>query len=209
MTTSSKHILSVYKSRKNIVEILEQQKYDISEYNSFSINEVDSMHSNSQLDMLLHNHADNTKVYIKYHLASKQIKKQNLDDVIEDLYTIDNVLEKKDTLIIITEDEPNDTIVSYVKFLYDSIGIFVVIHNIKRLQFNILNHKLVPPTVILTPSEVDEFKLKYNINSLSQLPEISRFDPLALALCLRPGQVCLHKRDSMTALTTNYYRACV
>jgi DNA-directed RNA polymerase subunit H (RpoH/RPB5) len=209
MTTSSKHILSIYKSRKNIVDILETKRYDVSEYSNFSINEVDAMSSNKQLDMLVTHNTDGTKVYLKYHLTTKQIKKQVLDEIIEDLFTIDDILEKRDTLIVITEDEPNDTIINYVKYLYDASGIFVVIHNIKRLQFNILNHKFVPITTILTPPELDEFKVKYNIKTLSQIPEISRFDPLALALCLRPGQVCIHHRTSITAMNSVYYRVCV
>lgn len=207
--TTSKHILSIFKSRKNIIEILELQKFNIADYSSFSINEVDAMFSNSQLDMLMTNDADNTKVYIKYYLNSKQIKKQNLDEIIEDLFTIDNILDKKDTLIVITEDEPNDTIITHIKYLFNATGIFVVIHSLKRLQFNILNHKLVPQTTILKPSEADELKIKYNIKTLSQLPEISRFDPHALALCLRPGQVCMHTRNSITAINSNYYRVCV
>ena len=42
-----------------------------------------------------------------------------------------------------------------------------------------------------------------------QLPEISRFDPQALALCIRPGDVCKFIRNSSTALEYNYYRICV
>ena len=42
-----------------------------------------------------------------------------------------------------------------------------------------------------------------------QLPEISRFDPQALAMCLRPGQICKFERDSATALKYEYYRICV
>ena len=95
-------------------------------------------------------------------------------------------MQKDDTLVIIIDDEPNDTIINKIKFLYDKDGIFVVIHNIQRLQFNILNHYLVPSMKILNDDEVDSLKKKYNIQTLSQLPEISRFDPQALAMCLRP-----------------------
>ncbi len=209
MTSTSKNTLSIFKSRKNIVDILEMQKYNVNDYNTFSINEVDAMFSNSQLDMLINRDTDNANIYIKYYLNAKQIKKQILDEIIEDLFVIDEVLEKKDTLIVITEDEPNDTIISHIKYLFDNTGIFVVIHNLKRLQFNILNHDFVPPTTILTNVEVDEFKIKYNIKLLSQIPEISRFDPHALALCLRPGQICKHDRKSITAINSVYYRVCV
>jgi DNA-directed RNA polymerase subunit H (RpoH/RPB5) len=119
------------------------------------------------------------------------------------------VLTNADTLIIITEDEPNDTIVNRLKYLYDHDGKFVVIHSIKRLQFNILNHKLVPPTEIIDAKEIDAMKTKYNIKNVQQLPEISRFDPLALAMCMRPGEICKIHRNSATALSYDYYRICI
>ena len=132
-----------------------------------------------------------------------------LDEIIEDLYYIENVLEKKDNLIIITEDEPNDSIIARMRYLFDHDGIFVVIHNIRRLQYNILNHNLVPSCVVLNENEVDEFKKNYNVKNSSQLPEISRFDPQALALCIRPGEIAKFTRKSITAMETNYYRVCV
>jgi hypothetical protein len=167
------------------------------------------MLTNEQLDMLITQNTNNKKVYIKYYFTSKQIKPQNLDDIIEDLFTIENVLTKDDTLIVIIEDEPNDTIISKLKYLYDHDGIFVVIHNIKRLQFNILEHALVPNCIILEETQIKELKENFNINNLKQLPEISRFDPQALAICLRPGQICKFERNSATALKYNYYRICI
>jgi DNA-directed RNA polymerase subunit H (RpoH/RPB5) len=209
MSTTSNRILTIYKSRKTILELLSYQDFNVNEYNEFSINEIDAMYNNEQLDMLINHNNNVKKVYIKYYLTSKQIKPQNLDDIIEDLFTIENVLTKDDTLIVIIEDEPNDTIISKLKYLYDHDGIFVVIHNIKRLQFNILEHALVPNCVILEDSEIKDLKEKFNINNLKQLPEISRFDPQALAICLRPGQICKFERDSATALKYNYYRICI
>jgi DNA-directed RNA polymerase subunit H (RpoH/RPB5) len=209
MSTTSNRILSIYKSRNTLLEQLNYQDYNVYEYNEFSINEIDAMHNNEQLDMLINHDTNNKKVYIKYYFTSKQIKPQNLDDIIEDLFTIENVLTKDDTLIVVIEDEPNDTIIAKLKYLYDHDGIFVVIHNIKRLQFNILEHALVPNCVILENDEIKELQQKFNINNLKQLPEISRFDPQALAICLRPGQVCKFERNSATALTYNYYRICI
>jgi len=209
MSTTNNRVLSIYKSRKTILELLETRDYNVSDYIAFSINEIDAMFTNEQLDMLITHNETEQKVYIKYYLSAKQIRPANLDDIIEDLYVIDSVLTKNDTLIIITEDEPNDTIIAKVKYLYDHDGIFVVIHNIRRLQFNILQHKLVPPCRILDAKETEEMKQKYNVKELMQLPEISRFDPQALAICLRPGQVCRFERDSITALKTEHYRICI
>jgi len=208
MSLSSNRILSIYKSRNTIIEQLKNIKYDVSDYEEFSINEIDAMNSNDQLDMLV-SRDDGRKVYIKYWLNIKQIRKDNLDQLIEDLYEIETMLEKKDTLVIITNEEPNDTIMQKVKYVYDHSGIFIVLHYMKRLQFNILNHTLVPPAVIMSEQDVADLKIRYNMKSLNDLPEISRFDPQALAMCLRPGEVIKIDRKSDTALEYNYYRMCI
>ena len=208
--SSSNKILQIYKSRKNILDILETyQDFAVSDYTEFSINEIDAMFTNNQLDMLLTHKTDKKKTYIKYYLTAKQIRPQNLDNIIEDLFYVENVLTKDDTLIIIIEDEPNDTIVAKMEYLYNHDGIFVVIHNIQRLQFNILEHELVPEMTILSDEETTEVVKKYNLTSVKQLPEIDRFDPVALALSMRPGQVGRIVRPSITALTTVVYRVCI
>jgi len=208
MSTSSNRILTIYKSRKTILEILDYQDYNISDYDKFTINEIDAMNTNNQLDMLV-SREDGQKIYVKYLLNIKQLRKDNLDQLIEDLYDIETVLEKKDTLIIITNEEPNDTITQRIKYVYDHSGIFIVLHYIKRLQFNILKHTLVPNAQILKEDELESLKAQYNLKTLMDLPEISRFDPQALALCLRPKQVIKIDRKSDTALEYNYYRVCV
>jgi len=209
MSTSSNKIVSIYNSRVNLIDILEGNGYNVNDNNIFSINEVDAMYKNNQLDMLLTNPTNKRKVYIKYYLKAKQIKKQDLDEIIEDLYLIEDILSKDDTLMIITEDEPNDTIVSKIKYLYEHDDIFIVVHNIKRLQFNILKHNLVPSCQVLLSEEVIALKQKYNLISVNQLPEVSRFDPQSLAMCLRPGEVCKYDRKSVTAMNAEYYRVCI
>ena len=209
MSTSSNKILSIYNSRNTLVNIASDKGYNTDDYNTFSINEIDAMYKNSQLDLLLTHKKTDRNMYIKYYLKAKQIKKQDLDDVIEDLYFIEKVLKKEDVLVIVTEFEPNDTIITKIKYLYEHDDIFIVIHNIKRLQYNILEHSLVPKSFILTTEEVEKLKQKYNLQSVKQLPEVSRFDPQSLAMCLRPGEVCMYERKSPTAMNTDYYRVCV
>ena len=111
--------------------------------------------------------------------------------------------------IVVTNEEPNDTIINKLKYLFDHSGIFIVIHYIKRLQFNVLKHELVPKATILSEEEAEGLKTKFHIKTLHQLPEISRFDPQALSLCLRPGQVIMLERKSNTAMTYEYYRICI
>lgn len=208
MSSSNNRILSLYKSRITILDYMKTLHYDVDEYDDFSINEIDAMFSNNQLDMILKNTATNCKMYIMYYIA-KTLRSQSLDEIIEELYDIENVLTKKDTLIIIIDDEPNDTLRNKTKYLFEKYGVFVVIHNIKRLQFNILNHMWQPKVQLLTPEETDALKITYNLKNLQQLPEISRYDPLAMAIALRPNEVVKLTRNSQTAMESVYYRVCV
>ena len=75
-------------------------------------------------------------------------------------------------------------------------------------MFNILEHSLVPKHRILSNEEKDSIKKKYYIVNESEFPEISRFDPVAIAIGLRPNQLCEILRSSKTSITTFYYRLC-
>ena len=205
----------IFTSRKTILELMEKQGYNINEYANFSINEVNSMKQNNQLDMLLETsdelvNAENPKkkIYIKYYLTGRPAAK-NIQDIIDDLYVLTETLKKEDTLYIIIKDEANETLINEIKHIWESEEIFIVIENIKRLQYNILNHVLVPPHRIMGNTEINEIMNKYNITNKVQFPDISRFDPVARAICMRPGQVCHIIRPSKTAIESNYYRICI
>ena len=209
MSLSSNRVLSIYKSRNTLIKQLDKLGYNVEHYSQFSINEIDAMYANDQLDMLVSREKDGSKVYIKYAIQLKQLRKENIDQFVEDLFDIEQVLEKKDVLVLVTNDDPNDTILQKLRYLYDHSGVLVVVRSLQRLQFNILEHDLVPPATILNKEEVEVLKKKYHVEDVAKFPEISRFDPQALALCLRPGDVIELQRKSNTALYYKYYRACV
>ena len=66
--SSSNKILSVYNSRNTLVSIAMTKGYNTDDYESFSINEIDAMYKNNQLDMLLSHNKTERKIYIKYYL---------------------------------------------------------------------------------------------------------------------------------------------
>ena len=205
MTHQSSEIQQIFKSRNILLDLLSEQGYDVNKYSGSSINEVNSMYQNKQMDMLLEK--KDKKVYVKYHL-NKTLKLGNINDYIEDLIHLDNVLEKKDDIIIIIKDEPNDSLLSVLSNLWLQDQIYVNVINIKRLQFNILNHVLVPKHRVLNDEETNTFKQKYNISDNSQIPDISRFSPVAQVIGIRPGQICEITRNSKTAIDTLFYRVC-
>jgi len=216
MTTqnSSSLISSVYKSRKIVLNLMNRQGYNVDDYDNFSINEVNSMKINNQLDMLLEKRNEDPltkkkdKIYIRYYLG-KTIRPNNIHEMIDDLFNIEEVLKKNDTLFIIVKDDINETLLNELKHIWETDGIFIVMQNIKRLQFNILEHALVPPHRVMNEDEVKVIMQKYNITDKSQFPEISRFDPVSQVIGLRPGNVCEILRPSKTAIVANYYRVCV
>jgi DNA-directed RNA polymerase subunit H (RpoH/RPB5) len=206
---SSVLISHIYNSRKIVLELMAKQGYNINDYANFSVSEVNSMKQNNQLDMLLETTDDiKKKIYIRYYLAARPAPK-NIQEMIDDLYVLSETLQKSDTLFIIIKDEPNETLINELKHIWESDGIFIVIESIKRLQFNILEHILVPPHRVMSDTEVEDIMKKYNITDKVQFPDISRFDPVARVIGLRPGQVCHIIRPSKTAIEANYYRICV
>ena len=208
---SDNRIMSVYKSRMNLLDMLEQYGYNVADYVNFSTNEIDAMFSQQQLDMLMTNE-NGTKCYVKYFVSNqtqtKTMRVQTLDEIIEDLYFTEGVLKKQDTLIVVIDNDPNDTMKERIQYLFDHDEIYVNMFNIKRLQFNVLKHEKQPKAFILTEEETKQFMKEHNVKKLSELPEISRFDPLAMAICLRPKQIVKLYRKSPTALVSVYYRVC-
>jgi DNA-directed RNA polymerase subunit H (RpoH/RPB5) len=211
---TSSLISAIYKSRNILLELMESQGYNISDNFEFSINEINAMFTNKQLDMILEKNTENektkkkNKIYIRYYLV-KTLRPQNIQEMIDDLFNVEEILTKEDTLYIIVKDEPNDTMIQLLKQVWEQDGIFIIIESLKRLQFNILQHILVPPHKIMTTAEVNIIKQRYNIMNDSQFPELSRFDPVAKAIGIRPGEVCEILRPSKTSIVSNYYRICV
>lgn len=211
---TSSLISSVYKSRSNLLELMKIQGYNIDEYEGFSVNEVNTMKLNNQLDMILEKNTEDVdikrkpKIYIRYYLA-KSLRPQNLQEMIDDLFNIEEVLTKSDTLFIVVKDEVNETLLNALKHIWEQDKIFIVIQNLKRLQFNILKHELVPPHRVLSNAEMNQIKIRYNVMNDGQFPDISRFDPVAQAIGIRPGQLCEIIRRSKTAISAPYYRICL
>lgn len=206
---TSSLISAVYQSRTVLLEQFGAQGYEVADYSGFSVNEVNTMKTNNQLDMILEiKNEPKRKTYIRFYLT-KALRPANLQEMIDDLFNVEEILTKNDTLFIVVKDDVNETLLNTIKHIWESDKIFIIIQPLKRLQYNILNHVLVPPHRILVDQEVLKIKERYNIMSDAQFPDISRFDPVAQAIGIRPGQVCEIIRPSKTAIKAPYYRICV
>ena len=217
---TSSLISQIYKSRGVLLELMKAQNYNITEYDGFSVNEINTMKTNNQLDLILSKNPyeeeeDNVikkedyekTIYIKYYLG-KSLRPNNLQEMIDDLFYIEEILTKNDTLLVVVKDEVNETLLNTLKHIWESDKIFIILIPLQRLQFNILEHILVPPHRILNEAEKIKIKNRYNIINDELFPELSRFDPVAKAIGIRPGEVCEITRPSKTAISSFYYRIC-
>tara|TARA_A100001011_G_C14310263_1_gene845217 strand:- start:3408 stop:4031 length:624 start_codon:yes stop_codon:yes gene_type:complete len=204
--TENNNILMVFKSRNIILDILEKRGYNTENYKGFSLNEITELVKNNILDMLVEN--GEKKVYIKYFNLDKSIRSNNIYEIIESLFNVEQVLSPSDELIIIIKDEPNDTLQKIQRSIYEHDKIFVNLINIERLQFNILNHSLVPEHRVISNEEANNIRIKFAITDDISFPTISRFDPVSQVLGIRPGQIFEIERTSKTAIKSKFYRIC-
>lgn len=202
-------ISKLYKSRKNLLNQLGTIGFNVEDYNNSSINEINVLYQQNKQDMLLKG-SDGASLYINYSIE-KALRPQNIHDLVEDLYHLENVLtpNSNDYLIIVAKDSANDTLTNLLIQLYANEKILVNIVSISELQFNIMEHNLVPKHTKITSDEIVQVKKDYNISDKSQFPKISRFELISRIIGMKPDDICKIIRPSPTSITSTMYRICI
>ena len=218
MESKSNYLNQLYKARTNILSHLDHAGFDCSIFNGFDLEELEVMRIHSQLNFRVVNQKTSEQCYV-YHLVgdasgkkkgtANLLKKNIIPDIIDEIYTETGILTKTDTLIIITTDYSVDSIHECIKNLWENDHLYVVVYNLKQLQINPFKHVLVPKHTRLTNEEKTEVYKKYRVADDSKLPQISRFDPIAKILLMRPGEICKIDRFEKISFNTDYYRICI
>lgn len=141
-------------------------------------------------------------IYLLYCYSSSNFNKTNLEKEIGMV----KGLRKQDTLLIVTKDF-SPTVHDLLRSKYADY--YINLYTIKKLQYNILEHSYVPKHIKLNEVEKEALYKKYNVKNDSQMPQISRFDPVACAIFLRPGEVCKIIRYDKISFENEFYRVCV
>ena len=194
-------VKDVYNARNVLLSVLEERGFDVSDYNNYDLLQVKTMIDANQLDLLLTD-KKGKKIFVKFSLDTKPVPANLADDFFTEILTT------SDDLFVVAKDDPNDTMTESIESLWSSRGIFITVVSLKRLQYNILKHDIVPKHVVMTTEETAEMLKSYNATVMN-LPEIGRFDPVSCLLGIRPGMVCRIERGSKTAMRSNFYRVCV
>jgi DNA-directed RNA polymerase subunit H (RpoH/RPB5) len=217
----------VFNSRGNLLDMLEDRGYDVSQYRNYTEDEIKVMYNNHMigkfemkseigpLDIYLEKKSgsETEKIYVKYRLEMKFKRTSNLQNQINEIY--ETLLGGKDTLIIMnigrvllkagTKDKPDE---EFMNYFYVTKGYFVQLFGLENFLFNVSRHSFVPKHRILSKQETQDVLAKYNC-TIKNLPTIKRDDPQAKYIGLRPRQVCEITVVNITSGTTVRYRLCV
>lgn len=208
MSNNNELTNKVFKARKNLLNYLKGIDYNTNEYENFDLNNVGILVENEQLDMLLSD-SKNKKVYVKFYIFKSNLRLNVINEMISDLYILEEVLNPNDTLIIIIKDIPNASIKDIQSQIFSDDNKFINIFGLDTLQFNILEHTLVPKHTVLSTDEIKQVKERYNISDNNQFPTISRFDPAIMAINAKPGDIIKIERPCKNSISSNYYRLCI
>lgn len=212
MDSKQSYIKQIYNSRLNMIEYLKDMGFNCSDFENFSIEEIEVMKNHNQLNFKVDKETGES-CFVMYKLDSNlkqnMVKKNNVETFINEIFEENVNIGQNDTLVIITTEYAQDSIHKIIKNIWETEKKYVVIMSLANLQMNILKHTFVPKHIKLTQEEKAEFYKKYNVQDDSQLPEISRFDPVAKIIFLRPGDVCKIIRYDKISFTNDFYRICV
>ena len=178
---------------------------------------------------LNHNKIKNHKLHVIYYNFQKQgntkMMKTTIINRIDELYkndifqSTDNIIliineSIKDTIKIINEElnlhlkeNNNNKIINDLGYTQRHFG-NVFIFNIKTLQYNILNHQIVPKHTIIRDDKDIQKILEISNCNLDQLPVISKNDPVSKLKLGTNGDIFKIIRKSKTCGEDIYYRVC-
>ena len=196
----------IHKSRIILLEQLKHAGYDTVSLENCTINELYHMDLNNELNFQVEDNTKGNIVFVKYFLT-KPLKPKDISIMTTSMFN-DIYLTNSSIIILIIKEDPNSSLIDLVKQIYAEEGIFIILYNIKRLLFNVLAHSMVPEHIVLSDEEKQNFIEKYNISNVNEIPTISRFDPVAIAIFMRPDQICKITRSSVNSITSEYFRIC-
>ena len=136
-------------------------------------------------------------IKIVFYLAER-FRLAELKDLYKDIATVYN------TQILVVKDTVSANNTKAISAMVKNIQFF----DIKRLQFNITHHKYVPKHELVASDEVKNIMDIYALRSKTQLPLISKNDPIAKYYGLKIGDIVKITRTSITSGETIIYRCC-
>lgn len=216
MATSHSIIVQLYRSRRIILEMLEERGYDVEHLKNYSIDMIREMKDSSdddmtrQLNIYLEDTERDRRCVVVFVLKSK-FKKSNANDMIEQLLDEDSptrIYPEKDDCVFVSLHPIKETGIEAINNIYTEHKVNAQVFYIKELLYNPLRHVLVPKFRILDDEEVERVKNKYHVQRLNQFPIIKKHDAIARFIGIRIGNVVEITNKSRNGGSNVYYRYC-
>ena len=200
---------NVYRSRMNLLDILEERGYNVEKYRKFSPAEATAaVTALPSLSFKVYN-KDNKLCDVRYANISRQKLDKFFDDIEDD--------ESENTEVIIMMIVPISdahhmvALKQYIKLKEsgEKRKLRVSFFSIDTLVVNPLKHVLVPKHEILPPEQHAELMQSMYITAKSKFPEIKfHVDPIARCIGAVPGDIVKIMRPSPSAGESVIYRVC-
>lgn len=208
-------INSIAKSKNIVLKQLKDRGFDTTPYENFDDETIGTQYRSNDdysLDMFIE-HTDPTKGRAYVHYRKNPIKKTNIDNEYKSFFQLDEdepgTLTTNDELHIICLQDENisDNILSAIITL-SSYKIYMTIRTLSQTKFD-CRIDWIPKHEYVTETEYKENNKLPDKHDTSIINTMSRFDPQAQAIGLRPGQICRIIRPSPIASREVVYRRCI
>lgn len=223
------NIEQIYRSRINILKMLNYRGFNTEKYDNFNIVDIDNQYKGfnekiaelpylSSFDIYASNETNKTNILVKY-IPSYPKNISAIEKLITTIATnkdtegIPKINMDTDCIILMFlkgEILFNDTarIPEYNKIYWDGKKYFVQFYCIRNFLFNIVDSVYVSKHELISDAEIKEVMAKYNLTSLKDFETIKREDPMAKYIGMRPMQVCKITYYSPSSLLAYNYRLC-
>ena len=137
------------------------------------------------------------------------INEKKLEERIQKYFADKDDTSKYNLILIIMNKDTENILQNKAYQLYQTYKYFTQIFFIDILQNNIVDHSFVPKHILLDKETENAVLKKYVIDSKRKLPYITKYDPMAKYIGMKPGNLCKIIRKSCTAGEYVSYRYCV
>jgi len=202
---------NIYRSRMNLLDILEDRGYNVDKYRKFSPAEATAAIT-SFPSLSFKVSKDDTKVCdVRYASITRQKLDKFFDDI-EDTDT-ENIEVIVMMILPISDAHHIAALKQYMKFKEtgekERRKLRVSFFSVDTMVVNPLKHMLVPKHEILPQDQHKQLMDSMNITSKSKFPEIKfHIDPIARCIGAVPGDIIKITRPSSSAGESIIYRVC-
>ena len=191
----------IFRSRKTIIEMLGDRKYDLSGLDNIDTDRESFNNYNKENKLDIHVINSEREVYVKFIKITK-VKPATLRELISEINNdiLTNKENKKILIVLLTK--PNNTVLKIKNEKHcENIELFWI----GNLLINITKHSFVPTHEKVETSDYDDIKTKFSLSNFNQLPIILKSDPVSKYYGFESGDICkITRKNKISGISVIY-----